>query len=77
MCRARDVQEPDARIVTSKSDDVVTLWSDHEGVALHGNGGDVDACCCVGGSGVVAGVFGGADEGLEGVAVEVEGVLVR
>ncbi len=42
---------------------------DHEGISFHGHGGEG------GGVVVVACVGGGAGDGLEGVAVEVEGVF--
>lgn len=63
------VEEPDARVIGAEAQDYVAVWADHEGIAAHGDGGE-SAVAGVGAGGVV-----GADEGLEGVAVEVEGVF--
>ena len=63
------VEEPDARVVGAETEDDVAVGSDHEGVSTHGDFGEgliVD---------VVARELLGADDGLEGVAVEMEGVL--
>ncbi len=72
------VEEPDTGVVGAEAEDDVAVWVDHYGVAFHGCGGEGGG----GGGGVGvgvgvvgAGVGGGADDGLEGVAVEVEGVF--
>ena len=65
------VEEPDARVVGAETNDEVAVGSDHEGVAAHGDGGEGLV------ADVVAGFLLGADDGLEVVAVEVEGVLAR
>ena len=63
------VEEPDARVIGAETDDEVAVGADHEGVAAHGDGGE----CLV--ADVVSRFFLGADDGLEVVAVEVEGVF--
>ena len=63
------VEEPDARVIGSEPQDHVAVWADHEGIAAHGHLGEglvVD---------IRTGLFGGADDGLESVAVEMEGVF--
>lgn len=66
------VEEPDAWVVGAEAQDEVAVWADEDGVAAHWDGvlrggrrgrGVVGTCFCV-----------AADEDLEGVAVEVEGV---
>lgn len=55
-------------IVGAEAEDEVSVWADEDGVAPHGDFGEgfvIDE---------VAGVLGGADDCLEGVAVEVEGM---
>ena len=63
------VEEPDARVIGAEAQDDIAAWADHEGIALHGysrEGFVADVVSCV---------FGGADDGLEGVPVEMEGVF--
>ena len=56
-------------IIGLEAEDDVTLRMDHEGIAAHGNGGEGSVI------GVSACVLVGADDGLEVVAMEMEGVL--
>ena len=56
------------RIVGPEAQDNVAHWPDHDGVPSHGHGREGLV------ADVVAGVFFGADDGLEGVAVEMEGM---
>lgn len=65
------VEEPDAWVVGAEADDEVAIRADHEGVAAHGDGGEGFV------ADVVSGFLLGADDGLEVVAVKVEGVLAR
>lgn len=65
------VEEPDAGVVGAEAHDDVAVGVYQDGVALHGgggHGGDI-------GGVVVAGVFFATGDELEGVAVEMEGVL--
>ena len=63
------VKEPDARVVGAEAQYDVAVGVHHEGVAAHGDGGEGFV------ADVVAGEFVRAGDGLEGVAVEVEGVF--
>lgn len=65
------VEEPDAGVVGAEADDEVAVRSDHECVASHGNGGEGLI------ANVVPGFLFGASDGLEVVAVKMEGVLAR
>lgn len=65
------VEKPHTRIIRLESQHHVPVRSHHKGVATHGGGGEIG----VAGRVVVASVFVAAPDGLEGVAVEVEGVL--
>ena len=63
------VEEPDTGVVGAEAEDDVAVRVYHEGVATHGDGGKGLV------HDVVAGVRGRADDGLEVVAVQVEGVF--
>ena len=65
------VEQPDTWVVCSEPQDHVAVWSDHEGVAAHWylrEGLVVD---------ISTSLFGRADDCLESVAVEMEGMFTR
>jgi hypothetical protein len=57
-------------VVGAESDDEVSAGVDHEGVSAHGYRGEVGVVVGL----VVACVFGAAQDGLEGVPVEMKGM---